>query len=81
MCYYHHIVMMKLQLGTWQPERELRPHEREHAYHVRLRVQKQAQTQSRNTVDNAEQSGWQLLGWLRRKPFKLSSAKTRLNTP
>lgn len=75
MCYYDHIVMMKLQLGPWQPERELRPHEREHAYHARLRAQKQAQMQSGNTVGKAEQSDWRLLGWLRRKPAHRPSVK------
>lgn len=75
MCYYDNIVMMKLQLGPWQAERELRPHEREHAFHVRLRAQKQAQFQDISTAAKPDQSGWRLLGWLRRKPFKHSSAK------
>jgi len=74
MCYYDNIVMMKLQLGPWQPERELRPHEREYEYHARLRAQKQVQMQSRNTAAKADQSGWRLLGWLRRKPIKHSLA-------
>ena len=75
MCYFDHIVMIKLQLGPWQAERELRPHEREHAFHVRLRAQKQAQLQDRSTVAKTEQSGWRLLSWLRRKPVKHSLAR------
>ncbi|PCJ08478.1 MAG: hypothetical protein COB16_07280 [Rhodobacteraceae bacterium] len=61
MCYFDHIVMMKLQLGPWQPERPLRPHEREHEYHARLHAQKQAQGRV-----NTAGSGWPLISWLRR---------------
>ncbi len=75
MCYFDHIVMMKLQLGPWQPEPDLRPHEREHAYHVRLRAQKQAQMQGTSSVAKVKHSGWRLLGWFRRKPANCPSAK------
>jgi len=74
MCYYDNIVMMKLQLGPWQPEPALRPHEHEHAYHVRLRAQKLAQMPGGIAAAKADQSGWRLLGWLRRKPVKHSLA-------